>query len=361
MKPYSIPPLFARRILPLLTILLMLWQAQPVEGKAHSIALSSAGRLDAASPQASLALAAARGMGMDWVILEIDWNALPSPRTGVYNLDALAETIREAERLGLNVALSLHHAPAWAMDAAGPNPQAAAEIVRQVVALAPGGIRAVELFPEPNTASGWGAEPNPAAYAVLLRSVRAALQEDARTVMLVTGGLAPVLSGDSGAVSDLDFLQALYTAGAAPDVDAVGISYPVFDPARDDPEDPQGLLRHYQDVRLLMLRNGHKTAQLWITRLAWETAAPEAIQNQWLSAAYQLIQQQVYISLVAFDGLTPPPKRPLTVVDQTGHLTTQFDLVGDAIAGTPLPKTWSTLLHQLIKGAFHKQPLNKNR
>ncbi len=362
-------PTYARtiikRLVAFLTLFFMLWTAHPAQGKAASIALSRAGRLDAASPQAVQALSAARSMGMDWVILEIDWSALPRPVNGRYDLGALSTTIVRADDAGLRVALSIHSAPAWAMDEDGPNPQATAALVRALVNATPYSIQAIELFPEPNTSAGWGALPNPQAYAAVLRAVHTTLEQDSRNVILVTGGLSPQPAPATGkTLSDLDFLQGLYRAGALADMDAVGLSYPVFDPAADDPEEPDGLFRHYQEVRLLMLNNGHKEGSIWVTRLAWKTDAPENTQDRWLHTAYQLLRQQVYIGLVAFDGLTPPPQRPLTVVDTQGRLTAQFGLIGDAIGGkqatpAPHPFSWSTLMHRL-KVLIRDQTIEKS-
>ncbi len=349
-----------------LSIFLVLWAAFPTQGKANGIALSHAGRLDAASPQAAQALSAARDTGMDWVVLEVDWSALPRSTDGVYNLDALSGSISKAQENGLYVALSVHNAPSWAMNADGPNPQAAAVLVQALVNAAPASIRAIELFPEPNTQAGWGAIPNPQAYAAMLHAAHTALEQNAGDVMLVTGGLAlqPGLAAGS-ALPAPDFLSTLYRAGALPDMDVVGLSYPVFDPEKDNPEAPGGTFRRYQDIRLLMLGNGHQEGAIWITRLAWKTDAPENVQDQWLHTAYQLLRQQVYIGLVAFDGLTPPPQRPVTIVDGQGRLTTQFEMIENTISGkqtTPAASSfsWDTFVRRL-KNIIHGRTIGKER
>ncbi len=350
----------------LLTIFSALWTACPAQGKSNSIALSHAGRLDAVSPQASQALSAARGMGMDWVILEVDWSALPRLINGAYNLNVLTAAISKAQKAGLRVALSIYGAPAWAVDRDGPNPQETATLVQALMNAAPTGIQAIELFPEPNTTAGWGAAPNPQAYAALLHAVHTVLQQDSPDVMLATGGLALQPDPTAGkSIPALDFLQSLYRAGALPDMDVVGLSYPAFNPETNNPEAPEGLFRRYQDVRLLMLNNGHKNGRIWVTRLAWRTDAPNNVQDNWLHAAYQLLHQQIYIGLVAFDGLTPPPQRPVTAVDAQGHLTAQFEMIRDTIAGEQptlaVPSSpWDTLMHRL-KGVIRNQTIEKDR
>ncbi len=306
--------------------------AQAASGIPGSNALAYAGRLDPAAPQVDLALNAAASLGLDWVILEVDWSALPRSLEGQYDLSTLARRAERMRSLGLYGALSITHAPQWAMRPDGPDPQAAADLVRQLVQLAPRTLLAVELFPAPNTRAGWGAPPNAAAYAALLRRVSAELQSAGLPAAPVVGGLAMFTAPDSPAdIPDTAFLQALYDAHAAADMPIVGLAYPVLDPASDAPLDPQGTLRHYQDLRMIMLRNGHADGVLWVMQLAWKTGVSGEVQQRWLEQTYGLLRHQLYIGLVSFNGLTPSPRRPVAVVSEQGGLTPLFNLLGEVL------------------------------
>ncbi len=312
----------------ILLVSMPLGKVQAASGLPGSHALANSGRLNPQNALVKPALSAAVGTGMDWVFLDVDWSAL-SRQGETYNLQALTDAVQQAAHLGLHVALSLRNPPARAMQGDGPDAQATANLVTQMVGVAPQTILAVELFPAPNTSAGWGTPPNPAAYAHLLRSVQAALETQAYATAIVVGGLSP-----EGEMTATAFLETLYRHDLpAPLV--VGLAYPPFTPDPQMLSAPDSPLWQYETLRTVMLAANRPADLLWITRLAWQAGSDPAQERAWVSQVYALLQQQLYIGLVNFDGLVQNASTPLGLVDNDGRLTPYFTLLGDVISGNP--------------------------
>ena len=320
-SPHLVALLFLLALMPLGNV-------QAASGLPGSHALANSGQLNPQSALVRPALSAAAGTGMDWVFLDVDWSAF-SPQGETYNLQVLTDAVQQAAHLGLHVALSLRNPPAWAMQETGPDAEATANLVTQMVGVAPQTILAVELFPAPNTSTGWGAPPNPAAYAHLLRTVQTALETQAYATAIVVGGLAP-----DGEVPAAAFLEALYRHDLpAPLV--VGLAYPPFAPNPQALSATDSPLWQYETLRAVMLAANRPTDLLWITRLTWQAGSDPAQERAWVSRVYALLQQQLYIGLVNFDGLVQGTPTPPGLVDNDGRLTPYFTLLGDVISGNP--------------------------
>ncbi len=328
-----------RFITPLVLVLLFsTWpgaNVQAVSGIPGSLELGYAARLDAGSPQAARSITLAADLGIDWVILNVDWASLDITPEKNYELQFLEQLAAQMRNLGIHGVVSISHAPAWAMADTGPRPEAAAKLVRQISLLAPDTLLAMEIFPMPNTIQGWGAPPNPQAYTALLQGVHAALEDEASPPYLVVGGLLPL--GDTHTPEDIPapaFLEGLYTSGLAQYASIVGLAYPALDPAVDVPENPQSVLRAYSTLRLVMLKYGHHDSTLWVTRLTWQPnqAQTQTQQGDWLQSVYRLLHNQVYVGLVAFDGVNASPERSVFIVDRAGNPTAAFEVVRQTLA-----------------------------
>jgi hypothetical protein len=169
-------------------------------------------------------------------------------------------------------------------------------------------LRAIELFPAANTLAGWGETPNPAEYAKLMQTVRAALQSDGLTVTLVTS-VSPALA--RGDLDDRAFLENLYANGAAGWMPVVGLQFPALSgEPKGDPSAGAGIvLRHFEALREVMIRNQHASGRMWITSFSWPAqaayATPEG-QAQWINRAYKLLRAQIYVETAFFRQLNPP-------------------------------------------------------
>jgi hypothetical protein len=219
------------------------------------------------------------------------------------------DSIMEAARQGkLRVMLSLTHAPTWAVTPTGPDAGLTASLVVSLVRRYGDVLKAIELFPAVNTQAGWGAPPDPASYTVLLQTVHDAVQSNGLSVTLVTS-LAPVQMPDD--YDDCAYLDDLYRNGAATWMPVVGVRLPgVSGEPKDDPSGEAGtVLRHFEDLRAVMLQNQHTSGYLWITGFSWPSevayGTPEA-QAKWINRAYKLLRTHLYVGAAFFRQINPP-------------------------------------------------------
>jgi hypothetical protein len=187
-------------------------------------------------------------------------------------------------------------------------------LIRDIISRYPSRTLAFELFPSANTLRGWGAAPNPAAYAAMLQSVRSSLSDLSSAITLVAAGLEAgmPLSSPEG-MNDLEYLQGLYAAGVSAWMPILSMRLPEVQEdilALELPGQPV-VLRHYEQVRQVMLNAGHTTGLLWITGFSWpasveNTKEQRLQQARWLKQAYDLLQAQLYIGAAFYSCLNSP-------------------------------------------------------
>jgi hypothetical protein len=301
-------------IFSLLTTQLPEWSrpAFAASGMPTSAEFGYGARLDVWGQEVELALNAASGVGVDWIGVDFDWERHWPEAAKPINLEPLDRVMSIAQNQGINILLSLTHPPAWAMGADGPDIQQTTGLVAMLASRYPQNLLTIELFPSANTTAGWGASPNPKAYAAVLQACQATLQTAGSQVLLVAGGLSPLpRKHSSDDVDDLDFLNGLYQAGAAGFMPILSLRLnPVEGEAMTPPgEATRRVLRHYETVRQVMLQFDHANGLIWITGFSWpvqsETSSPDG-QIRWLNQAFQLMKSQLYIGVAFFDRLNPP-------------------------------------------------------
>ncbi len=164
--------------------------------------------------------------------------------------------------------------PAWA--AAGgvggdffpPDPQAFAEFARAVVTRYKDHVHYWQIWNEPDNATYWQPQPNPAAYATLLKTVSGAIKAaDPRAQVLSAGLVSPEPA--------TSFLQTLADNGAWDSFDIIAI-HPYTDPR--SPEDGQIASAGVGQVKALAARLGQKP--IWATEYGWSTASGDRNGNQ---------------------------------------------------------------------------------
>lgn len=272
-------------------------------------------------------IALMRQAGVRWVRANVSWSG-GEPTRGRINEGWLAEVdyaVAAARRAGIEVLMPIADGvPYWAsadpakhVDGGGAphwnvyyRPADAAaygRFVRTVVArYRPQGVRAYEIWNEPNHARFWPSGPDPAAYAELLRAGHAAVKSVDPAATVVLGGLSR---------SDYAFLQQLYAAGAGPFFDAVAVHpYTATDPdhcwrapasRRPSPD----AFCAVDEVRRTMLRNGDGAKQVWLTEFGWSSSplAPwstdEARQASYLAKALRQIDERPWIARSFYYGL----------------------------------------------------------
>ena len=139
--------------------------------------------------------------------------------------------------------------------------------------LASRGVNAVEIGNEPNLAFEWGGQRpiDPAYFTDALCRAYRVIKATTPDLIIVAGGLAPAPTlPDGSAMSDMEFAQAMFDAGAAGCFDAWGYHPYGFDqpPAADPVEFPMSF-RRTELMRELLVANGLTEIPIWITEFGW--------------------------------------------------------------------------------------------
>lgn len=285
--------------------------AHAASGLPNSAEFGYGARLDVWGQEIELAINAASSIGVDWIGVDFDWQRHWPDAAAPANLEPLDRVMAIAQSQGINILLSVTHAPAWALGPDGPDTGQTATLVAMLANRYPQSLLTIELFPLANTTSGWGAPPDPGAYLAVFQACQTALQTAGSQVLLVAGGLSPLgQSPSAGDVDDLNFLNGLYEAGAANFMPILSLR---LSPAEGEAMSPPGeaagrVLRHYETVRQVMLQFNHANGLVWITGFSWpvqgNTMSPDR-QIRWLNQAFQLMKSQLYIGVAFFDRLNP--------------------------------------------------------
>jgi hypothetical protein len=315
---------FKRAVITLLLVLFLGLPPSPAlaaTGLPDSPEFGYGARLDVWGQQINPAVSAAAAMGLDWLAVDFNWGRYWPEASVLPDLNNLYQVMGAAKRGNLHVMISITNAPAWAITSSGPDPNLTAGLVLSLYRLFPDTLLAAELFPAANQSSAWGAKPNPQAYADMLKLAQVTLYEAGADLVLVAGGLTPL--GPEPAEADIDeitYLKSLYTAGASAFMPVVSVRLTGI--TGDPLAAPQGSdsirLRHYEQLRKVMLENEHASGLIWITGFAWPEGISQANgralinldeQARWLNQAYRLLRSQLYIGVAFFDQLNPPTKR----------------------------------------------------
>jgi hypothetical protein len=373
------PGLFYRLLFAGAMVLAPLIRAFPVAAYPGPSGFGYGARIDLQGSQVQLALNAAAGISLDWVGIDFNWALLWPGKDRPIDLEAVQMAMSLAQQQGLKVLLSITGPPAWALTSAGPDPRLTAELVTKLAARFPGTLHAIELFPAANTTRGWGATPNPLAYAAVLQAAQTAILAAGSQTAIIAAGLNPLPPGGAlhsqpGDMDDLVFLQGLYQAGAASWMPYLGIRMTeiISSPMQTlDGKDPR-VLRHYEEIRQVMLKNEHPGGKIWVTAFTWPAEAVAAAPNeqvQWLTQSLILMKSQLYIDVAFFDGLNPPADASPAATGS--HSLIQADLslhpafaqYGQLIAmdrsGQPIP--FQPILTKRITSADSKDAFKRNQ
>ncbi len=220
-----------------------------------------------------------REMGAPWAVEYFLW-AAHEPSPGVYDWSHADLVVDHAVNQGITLIARLGYVPEWArparathlyLDEAGYD--AFARFVAAFAEHFRGRVNYIVVWNEPNLSQEWGYRtPDPAGYTELLRRAYLAAKTANPDVLVLGGALAPTLApaGSEWAFNDLDYLQGMYDAGAAPYFDLLAAhSYGwIFGP--DEP--PSADAVNYRRVELLrevMVRNGDGAKHIIITEAGW--------------------------------------------------------------------------------------------
>lgn len=267
----------------------------------------------------------ASNLQLDWLAIDLSWQSI-APKAGAVDWTRLDPIMQTAEHSQVAVFLSLTQAPDWALGPQGPDAVQATQLVQQIAQRYPKSLQALELFPGANTRQGWGRSPDAGAYLKVWDSVTAALQKLKSPIILVAGGLKPVPANlaPADAMDDLVFLQNLYSQGIRSSLNIISVQASGLngEPLQSPTREQNVVLRHYEEVRQVMLKNKHDAGLIWLTRLAppsgQETGAAPQPQNPnaqtaWLTQAFNQIKSQLYIGVAFLNEINPAPTATLGI------------------------------------------------
>ncbi len=319
--------------------------ALAAKGTPNSPDFGFGARIDLAGKYIPEAFQAAARRKMDWIAIDFDWAARWSDRGTQPTLQDIDQAMALARQYSLAVLVRLQNAPGWAKTGQGPDSNLTSWLAISLAQRYPGIVQAIELFPGANTAQGWGASPDPAAYTNLYNLTRSALQTAQLPVYLIAGGLTPLAPGETGKdMEDLQFLQGLYDNGGAAVMPIISICLPQVtgSPLQVPGNHEHRILRHYEEVRQVMLSNNHPLGMVWITNFSWPSGRiqnsdasylQQDNQANWLSQAYRQLRAQLYIGAAFYSPLNPGSMdTPASLIRPDASHHPSFDLLGKLIA-----------------------------
>ena len=225
--------------------------------------------------------------GFGWAKQQVAWREIEGIIKGHYDWYFTDRIVADAEALGVKLLFRLDRQPLWAMppeDARrGPvaDPQDLGDFCHALAGRYRGRVQAYQVWNEPNLAREWQHQPpDPAGYVALLKACYLGIKTADPTAIVISAGLSPTGSGPPEAMPDMEFLEAMYEAGAAPYFDMLGVHAPGFlYPPEMSPEDVAAkhdghrffCFRHVEDARQVMLRHGDADKQIAILEMGWTT------------------------------------------------------------------------------------------
>lgn len=249
----------------------------PAHGEGAGIAMG--GPWTWAAPEQQAAdLAEVAASGAKWIRVSFPWSAM-EPNAGQLNWGVHDRIVWLANAYGLKIIANVTYTPDWARPAfclssrcAPVYPERYAAFLGAAVRrYAPYGVRAWEIWNEPNLTQFWQPQPDPVGYSLLLRGAYVAAKAADPTVTVLTGGVAPLARDSQIGRTPIGYLADLYAAGAKGSFDAVGV-HPYSYPRGPLYAHPTNLFYNLPSVHDLMVRNGDGDKAVWLTEYGFWTS-----------------------------------------------------------------------------------------
>ncbi len=237
--------------------------------------------------------------GIRWAKQHFPWSDI-EPEPGRHNwakYDRMVDLYRDR---GLQVIARLDWPPPWVEpvpwlppDLRGrvnAPPADNADFARYVAATVRhfrGRVRFYQIWNEPNLIAEWGANPahpvDPVEYVALLSAAAAAARAEDPDAVVLTAPLAITTEATNlrGNMNDLDYLDGMYSAGAAAHFDVLAANAFGMDLPPEDPPATAALnFRRAELQREVMLRHGDAGTAVWFNEFGWN-AAPREVPSAW--------------------------------------------------------------------------------
>ena len=245
--------------------------------------------------------------GATWVRVDLDWSVVQAAGPDSYDWSAMDSHVALARGAGLRLLPVVSFSPRWLDGGAAPATPAAVEAYARFLGAAvaryrPLGIRAWEIWNEPNLSGFWAPAPDPVAYARLLAAAHAAVKAADPGALVISGGLSPApgTGPDGGPIAHFGataFLESVYANGAAGTFDALCF-HPYSWPRMPDTLIPwSGWSMMAGPIRDLMVAHGDGAKRIWMTEYGAPTAAggvDEAGQAEMLRRAVGLARGEAW-------------------------------------------------------------------
>jgi hypothetical protein len=237
-------------------------------------------------------------LGAEWLRIDIPWGAV-EPTRGRYYWGPIDRVIDDAAARGFKILAVPGYTPEWnrppgTSDKFGPADLAPfGDFVHAAAAHYKGrGVRAWEIWNEPNQYFWWGPKPDVARYTQLLKIAYPAIKSADPSAIVMTGGTAPAPDmADGSMTSQLAWMQQIYDHGGEGFFDAVAV-HPYAYPAAPT-ADPEGYFGIQYRLHQLMSLHGDGGKKVWGTEFGAPTsghkAVSEAMQAAFVTDAYTVI------------------------------------------------------------------------
>jgi len=243
----------------------------------------------------------ARQAGLGWAKLQFAWAEIEPLRKGEFvdqvsgesswaKFDQIVDLCREH---GLQVIVRLDRAPAWARppDTRPETPpthfEDLGDFVYAFVDHFRGRVQYIQIWNEPNIYPEWGEQAvDPAAYTRMLQIAYRRAKEADPNVYVLSAPLAITLGephpepGKWRSMPDLEFLEAMYQAGAGDYFDILSANAFGFDRPPEDLPRPDVLnFRRVELQRAIMEKYGDADKAVWFNEYGWN-AAPDSFSDE---------------------------------------------------------------------------------
>jgi O-antigen ligase len=320
--------------------------------------------------------------GFVWVRQTFPWAQIELA-PGEYEWATWDRIVDATTARGLRLIAVLDRAPAWA--GTPPPPAEFARFAEAFAARYGDRIDYYQIWNNPNLTDGWGAEPDPVAYAELLRqtaeAIRAADRSAATPIVgpqgqefrrnidarILLGSLAPTTESGPENLSEVRFLRTLYAAGAAPYFDILSAQPYGFDTDPYDRRVDESVLNFSRAVlvREEMVAHGDADKPIWASHFGWNSlptewedvpsiwgSVDEATQAAYAGAAVERARREwPWMGPLCLAHFQPDPEAPL-LASGTPDANRHWGFAAVGPDGTPRP-----IFHALSE-LGHSPPTN---